>query len=152
MELSCAGICFDLFGTLIGDDGSAIEGARAALMLLRASPWAIVTSAPRAAAYALIVRAELPVPPVLVSADDVMRNKPAPEPYALAVERLALDPARALAVEDSASGVASAQGAGIAVIAILRGRPVAGSRAEYAVDRFGKLRFEIAEREIRVRL
>lgn len=41
------------------------------------------------------------------------RGKPDPEPYRVAAERLGVDPARCLALEDSFNGVRSAAGAGM---------------------------------------
>lgn len=140
MELSYAGICFDLFGTLVSDDGAAIAGARETLLTLGASRWAIVTSAPRGLALALIARAGLATAPVIVSVDDVARGKPAPDPYALAAKRLQIHPARALVVEDSASGVDAAHAAGMEAIYVLRGRPASAcARADYYIERFDRL-------------
>ena len=140
MELSYAGICFDLFGTLVGEDGAAIAGARETLLLLGASRWAIVTSAPRGLARVLIARAGLATPPVMVGANDVARGKPAPDPYALAAKRLHIDPARTLVVEDSASGVDAAHAAGMEAVYILRGRPASAcARADYYIERFDRL-------------
>jgi HAD superfamily hydrolase (TIGR01509 family) len=51
--------------------------------------------------------------PLLVCGDDVANGKPSPEPYLLALDRLGLAPTEALAVEDSAAGVASATAARI---------------------------------------
>lgn len=45
-------------------------------------------------------------------------NKPHPRPYQRAAELLGVDPARCVAVEDSPPGVASAQAAGCAVLAV----------------------------------
>jgi mannitol-1-/sugar-/sorbitol-6-phosphatase len=140
MELSYAGICFDLFGTLVTDDGAAIDGARETLAGLGDERWAIVTSCPRGFALVLIARARLAMPPVLVSADDVARGKPAPDPYALAAKRLAIDPSQALVVEDSASGVDAAHAAGMEAIYVLRGRPASAcARADYYVERFDQI-------------
>jgi mannitol-1-/sugar-/sorbitol-6-phosphatase len=140
MELSYAGICFDLFGTLVTEDGAAVDGARAALRGLGSARWAIVTSCPRRFALALIARAELAIPPVLVGADDVTRGKPAPDPYALAASRLAIEPARTLAIEDSASGVDAAHAAGMETVYLLRGRPASAcKRADYYVERFDQI-------------
>ena len=140
MKLSYAGICFDLFGTLVSDHGAPIDGARETLATLDAQRWAIVTSAPRALALGLIARAGLATPPVMVSADDVARGKPAPDPYALAARRLAVEPAHTLVVEDSGSGVDSAHAAGMEVIYVLRGRPASVcTRADYYVDWFGQI-------------
>jgi putative hydrolase of the HAD superfamily len=49
---------------------------------------------------------------------DVERRKPAPDLYLLAAERLAVDPRRCVALEDSAHGIAAARAAGLRVIAI----------------------------------
>ncbi len=140
MELSYAGICFDLFGTLVTDEGAAIDGARATLRALGSERWAIVTSCPRTFALALIARAGLTMPPVLVSADEVARGKPAPDPYTLAAKRLAIEPAQILVVEDSTSGVDAARAAGMDVVYVLRGRPASSCpRADYYVERFDQI-------------
>jgi HAD superfamily hydrolase (TIGR01509 family) len=55
---------------------------------------------------------------VVVTGDDVSRHKPDPEPYRLALARLALEAGECLAFEDSDVGVASAIAAGIAVIRV----------------------------------
>ena len=49
----------------------------------------------------------------IVSADDVRRPKPAPDPYARACAQLAVQPTRALAIEDSSVGARSALAAGL---------------------------------------
>lgn len=50
-----------------------------------------------------------------LSLDDVCEGKPDPFPYRYACYRLGLDPGEVLAVEDSATGVASARAAGLPV-------------------------------------
>ena len=50
--------------------------------------------------------------------DEVLRTKPDPALYLMACERLAVDPARAVAVEDSVNGVRAARAAGMAVVAV----------------------------------
>ena len=54
---------------------------------------------------------------VTVSSEEVARGKPAPDVYLEAAARLGVDPARCVAVEDSASGIRSAHAAGMRVIA-----------------------------------
>jgi HAD superfamily hydrolase (TIGR01509 family) len=51
-----------------------------------------------------------------ISADDVARPKPAPDPYLAACEALWVDPQLSFAIEDSQIGVSSATAAGLAVI------------------------------------
>lgn len=50
---------------------------------------------------------------LVVGGDDVTRHKPDPEPYARALEAFGVAPAEAVVFEDSPSGVASAQSAGV---------------------------------------
>ena len=139
-----AGVCFDLFGTLTDDRGRAIDGALAVLACVQGARWAIVTSAPRALATVIIARAGLPKPPALVTGDDVERTKPAPECYLRAAELLGVAPGRALAVEDSLQGLASARGAGMETVMILRGAPIQSVRdAVYGVERIGDLSLHV---------
>lgn len=54
----------------------------------------------------------------VVGVEDVMRSKPDPAPYLLACERLGVQAGRCIAVEDTPTGVASARGAGLRVVAV----------------------------------
>jgi HAD superfamily hydrolase (TIGR01509 family) len=54
----------------------------------------------------------------IVTSDDVEHAKPAPDIYLLACQRLGVVPAEALALEDSASGIAAAKAAGLTCIAV----------------------------------
>ena len=53
-----------------------------------------------------------------VSSEEVDRGKPAPDVYLEAVGRVGVKPEKAVAVEDSASGIRSAKAAGMGVVAI----------------------------------
>ncbi len=53
-----------------------------------------------------------------VCGDEVPRGKPAPDPYRQAAALLGFDPAHCLAVEDSVTGAASAEGAGCPVLVV----------------------------------
>jgi HAD superfamily hydrolase (TIGR01509 family) len=55
---------------------------------------------------------------LIVAKEDVAAVKPAPDGYRLALERLGLPPAAAVALEDSPSGVAAAIGAGVRCVAV----------------------------------
>jgi HAD superfamily hydrolase (TIGR01509 family) len=55
---------------------------------------------------------------VTVSSEEVERGKPAPDVYLEAARRLEVEPVRAAAIEDSASGIRSAHAAGMYVVAI----------------------------------
>lgn len=55
---------------------------------------------------------------VSVCGDEVPRGKPAPDPYQRAAALLGVDPAHCLAIEDSVTGTASAEGAGCPVLVV----------------------------------
>ena len=55
---------------------------------------------------------------LVVSGDQVTHGKPHPEPYETAAERLGVDPATCVAIEDSPTGVRSAAAAGVPTLAI----------------------------------
>lgn len=55
---------------------------------------------------------------VSVCGDEVPTGKPAPDPYLRAAHLLGLDPGDCLAVEDSVTGAASAEGAGCPVLVV----------------------------------
>ena len=54
----------------------------------------------------------------IVTRDDVTAPKPDPEPYLLAAQRLSIDPAACLAIEDSHAGVRAAHGAGMQTVMV----------------------------------
>lgn len=56
----------------------------------------------------------------IVTADDVVHSKPAPDVYSRAVSLLGADPARCIAYEDSEIGMESARGAGVGRVIDIR--------------------------------
>jgi HAD superfamily hydrolase (TIGR01509 family) len=60
----------------------------------------------------------------VVTGDQVMDGKPHPEAYLTAAERLGVDPAACVAIEDSPTGVASARAAGCVVLAVPHHVPI----------------------------
>ncbi|MFN8467479.1 MAG: HAD-IA family hydrolase [Caldilineaceae bacterium] len=95
-----------------------IDGALALLNSIPAGAWAIVTSGSRALATARLQSRGLPVPPVMVTADDVVNGKPHPEPYMTAAQILGLPAGECIVVEDSPAGLAAAAAAGMRSIGI----------------------------------
>lgn len=69
----------------------------------------------------------------IVTSDDVAQAKPAPDIYLLACERLGVAPAEALALEDSASGIAAAKAAGLTCIAVPQYAETDASAADQVV-------------------
>jgi HAD superfamily hydrolase (TIGR01509 family) len=78
-----------------------------------------------------------------VSSEEVARGKPAPDVYLEAARRLAIDPARCVAVEDSSNGLRAAAAAGMKVIAVPNRayppEPDAVALAAVVVDGIGAL-------------
>ncbi len=110
--------CFDEAEGRDGDGVAPIAGAAQILSSLRDGQWAVVTSAGTQLTGIRFRQAGLPLPPVLVSADDVHRGKPDPEGYALAARRLGFANERCLVIEDTPPGIAAGRAAGMQVLAI----------------------------------
>ena len=88
-------------------------------------PTALVTSSVRAHVDAVLDH--IPGAPFahVVTADDVDRLKPHPEPYLTALDLLAVDRSRTVVLEDSPAGVAAAEAAGCHVLAVPSVVPIA---------------------------
>jgi HAD superfamily hydrolase (TIGR01509 family) len=109
-----------LFESSIDEERVLFPGARACVTrAAAAAPLAIASGAFRHEIEIILRRTGLlSYFPCIVGAEDTPRSKPAPDPYARAVERLGVDPARTVAVEDSRWGIESARAAGLRVAAI----------------------------------
>jgi bifunctional UDP-N-acetylglucosamine pyrophosphorylase/glucosamine-1-phosphate N-acetyltransferase len=75
----------------------------------------------------------------VLTGDDVASGKPDPAAYREACRRWAVDPADALAVEDSAHGVAAAVGAGLVTVQVHATVPNAGAIAVPHLDELAEL-------------
>lgn len=104
----------------LGDtDGvRVLPGAAELLASLPAERHAIVTSCTRDLAAVRIAATGIGAPGVVVTADDVSRGKPDPEPFRRGAELLGFDPARCLVVEDAPAGLESGRAAGCATLAV----------------------------------
>jgi HAD superfamily hydrolase (TIGR01509 family) len=101
----------------------ALPGAHAAVQRLGArAPLAVVSGASRAevrdALEGLGVMAAFRI---WLGAEDYTRGKPAPDSFALAMQRLGVTPAACIAIEDATPGVLSARAAGARVIGVRAG-------------------------------
>src|SRR2546429_2524493 len=117
------------------DGLSAVPGSPELLAALPPTSWAVVTSCGRALAELRLTSVGLPIPPILVTSEDVSQGKPAPDGYRLAAKRLGLDPAACIGFEDAPAGIAAARGAGargIALTTMLAARDLVGATATIA--------------------
>jgi mannitol-1-/sugar-/sorbitol-6-phosphatase len=96
----------------------AFSGAAELLRSLPEGTWAVATSGTRRTATNRLDQTGLPVPGVLITADDIRRGKPHPEPYLLAAKGLGLAATDCVVVEDTPPGVVSARAAGARVVAV----------------------------------
>ena len=104
---------------------SVMPGARECVAFASLRRWAVVTSGSRTSATARLAAVGLPVPEVMVTADDVARGKPSPEPYLRAAAALGVPAAGCVAIEDAPAGVLAARQAGMTVLAVTTTHPAA---------------------------
>jgi HAD superfamily hydrolase (TIGR01509 family) len=90
-------------------------------------PCALVTQAYRPVAEFVAQSAHPGAFLKVVAGDDVTQGKPYPEPYVTAAAALGVRPADCVAIEDTDTGAASAEAAGMAVLVIPHLGPVPGS-------------------------
>nr|WP_275424912.1 HAD-IA family hydrolase [Streptomyces sp. SID13726] len=90
-------------------------------------PTALVTASPRSVADTVLEVLGASRFAVSVTADDTEHTKPAPDPYLAACRALGVEPASCVAVEDTETGVRSAEAAGCAVLAVPSLAPIAAA-------------------------
>lgn len=95
-----------------------IPGAAAFLNRIPVSSWAVVTSAPRELALTRLKAAGLPIPQVLITAEDVEQGKPKPDCYLLAAKRLGVSCTDCLIFEDAEIGIAAALASGGTLVVV----------------------------------
>jgi sugar-phosphatase len=122
----------------------AVKVMPGAVDLLRSIPqgrWGIVTSGGRLLATTRIRVLHLPAPSVLVTADDVQRGKPDPEPYLKGAELLRMKPENCIVIEDAPAGIRAAHAAGMQVISMPSTYPIEQlSEADYLIEGLAQLR------------
>ena len=94
----------------------ALGGAFELLHSLRPGIWTVCTSANPNLGRARLIAAGLPVPEQLVTAADVARGKPHPDPYLLGAERLGFAPEDCVVFEDAQAGAEAAIAAGVGLV------------------------------------
>jgi sugar-phosphatase len=113
----------------------ALPGVCELLQSLPADRWTVVTSATEKLARARLADGGIPVPARLVTANQVTRGKPHPEPFIAGAALLGFKPEDCAVFEDSASGVIAGRAAGCTVIATTFSHPVESlEAAHYLVE------------------
>ncbi|MER6030366.1 HAD-IA family hydrolase [Streptomyces sp. NPDC001851] len=96
----------------------AVPGAPELLAALPEDRWAVVTSAGRELTHRRMAAAGLPLPPLLISADDVREGKPSPEGYLAAAAALRVPAAATVVFEDAEAGLRAAVAAGATPVVV----------------------------------
>lgn len=99
-------------------DVAVMPGAAELIGTIPAGRWCVVTSGTRPLASARLRFGGLPVPKILVTADDVANGKPHPEPYLKAAGLLGVKPEECLVIEDAPAGIRAAHAGGMKVIGL----------------------------------
>ncbi|KAJ7284016.1 HAD-like domain-containing protein [Mycena rebaudengoi] len=116
--------------------------------------WAICTSATRS--YCVprrSVLAGVPVPDVLVVAEDVTQGKPCPDPYLLGAKKCGVPPENCVVFEDAPAGVRSGAAAGCKTVGLLTSHTRAQMEAcspDFLVQDMASVSMKLTERGIDV--
>ncbi|MBR7744732.1 HAD-IA family hydrolase [Phycicoccus sp. BSK3Z-2] len=139
------------------DDIVVLPGALDLLAGLSAAgvPTAIVTSSTDDLAEARLTATDLPRPTVVVTASDVTRGKPHPDPWLLGARRLGVDPGECLVVEDAVAGLQAARAArcrGLVGLTSTMTAEEVGAEADLVLPDLTALRWRTSavERSVRV--
>jgi sugar-phosphatase len=95
-----------------------IEGAAVFVRAIPSGGYAVVTSAPRELALVRLQLCDIPIPDVVIGAEDVEHGKPNPDPYLRAADALGLAPEDCVVFEDAPAGIRSGLAAGMRVVVV----------------------------------
>ncbi len=134
---------------------NAYEGACDLLSSLPIDSWAVVTSAREQVVKMRMIKTGLPVPRVLIAADDVKEGKPSPEPYLAGANRIGVSPENCVVVEDAPAGILAGKRAGMQVVAVSTTHTkeeLLASGADFVVERLADISVKDPENGHRVQL
>lgn len=123
-----------------------MPGAIELLTSIPAGRWTIVTSASPALAKGRLSAAGIPIPKELVTAYDIERGKPNPDPYLKGAENLGFSAGDCIVFEDAPSGVKAGVASGARVIGL--GEHVLETDAEIVIDSLLGIEFDGVELSI----
>jgi HAD superfamily hydrolase (TIGR01509 family) len=117
----------------------------------RGVPCALVTMSYRRLADAVLALLDPDAFATVVTGDQVLDGKPHPEAYLTAAAALGVDPSRCVAIEDSPTGIASAEAAGCVVVAIPHAVPIPVADSRVIVGSLTELTVDALDELVRVR-
>ncbi len=127
-----------------------LPGAVDALQRLAAGRMALVTSCTAQLAAARLGAAGLAMPDTVITADDVSRGKPDPQPFVLGAAKLGVDPRECLVIEDAPSGLAAGRAAGATTVGVVG--TVSGSelQADLVVQSLTELGWQLTDHGVQL--
>lgn len=134
-------------------DGVAVmPGAAALLEGIPEGLWAVVTSGTTHLATSRLRHANLPVPKVLVSADEVKEGKPHPEPYLMGARLLGRQAAECLVIEDAPAGIEAAHAAGMKAIGLTSTFSASELHADSVIEDLRHLQVDLRDGKLELRI
>jgi sugar-phosphatase len=132
---------------------TVLPGVQDLIAALPANRWTVVTSATERLARIRLAAAGIRVPERLVTADQVKRGKPDPEPFLVGAALLGVAPEDCVVFEDSPSGVVAGRDAGCMVVATTFSHSAESlGAANYLVHDLTGIRIERSSDEIVIQL
>jgi sugar-phosphatase len=117
-----------------------MPGATELLESIPGNRWCVVTSGTRYLATCRLKHANLPIPRVMVSADDVSKGKPDPEPYLTGARLLGMNSTDCLVIEDAPAGIQAAHAGKMKVIAITSTYPASALEPDVVIQRLAQIK------------
>jgi sugar-phosphatase len=117
-----------------------MPGATELLASIPGNRWCVVTSGTRYLATCRLKHANLPIPRVMVSADDVSKGKPDPEPYLTGARLLGMNSSDCVVIEDAPAGIQAAHAGKMRVIAITSTYPGSALEADVVIQRLAQIK------------
>jgi len=122
-------------------DGVVVmPGAAELLTSIPEGRWCVVTSGTRYLATSRLKHANLSMPRILVSADDVSKGKPDPEPYLTGARLLGMKASDCLVIEDAPAGILAAHAGGMRVIGMTSTYPASALPADVVIQKLGQIK------------
>jgi len=139
----------DKYAMLIESVGEEIEEIPGAMEFVKqahnlADKTALVTSSEKVFCDAVLKKFNIKDDfDLVITAKDIIKGKPDPEPYEKVVRQLRIKPSQAIVIEDAVNGIVSAKGAGCLAIGItttFSSRKLIEVGADYVVKNYSELR------------
>jgi sugar-phosphatase len=129
---------------LADTDGiTVLPGAAELMASIPEARRAIVTSCPSLLCRARLALAGFTAPATVVTVEDTVKGKPAPDPFLEAADRLGLDARQCVVIEDAPAGLAAGRAAGCTTIGVVGTHSADELDADLVVPSLDRLRIEL---------